>query len=203
MNESMRDLLAQRLPELLKKSGASRKELAAFCGVSENTVSAWVRGLKTPRPEKMSRLAEFFNIKATDLISHSLDRELHPVRFLPLISPNGAIVDSTVPGSYGALAEGIDADYVWICPDDSMHSAGICRGDVCLIKGSSAVRAGHPALIVLDGCTMIRFLEQFESAMYIRPAYPCLQGVLLTGDWSSRLRILGYIKALRREWRRG
>ena len=192
MNESMRDLLAQRLPELLKKSGASRKELAAFCGVSENTVSAWVRGLKTPRPEKMSRL-----------ISHSLDRELHPVRFLPLISPNGAIVDSTVPGSYGALAEGIDADYVWICPDDSMHSAGICRGDVCLIKGSSAVRAGHPALIVLDGCTMIRFLEQFESAMYIRPAYPCLQGVLLTGDWSSRLRILGYIKALRREWRRG
>lgn len=203
MNESMRDLLAQRLPELLKKSGASRKELAAFCGVSENTVSAWVRGLKTPRPEKMSRLAEFFNIKATDLISHSLDRELHPVRFLPLISPNGAIVDSTVPGSYGALSEGIDADYVWICPDDSMHSAGICRGDVCLIKGSSAVRAWHPALIVLDGCTMIRFLEQFESAMYIRPAYPCLQGVLLTGDWSSRLHILGYIKALRREWRRG
>ena len=203
MNESMRDLLAQRLPDLLKKSGASRKELAAFCGVSENTVSAWVRGLKTPRPEKMSRLAEFFNIKATDLISHSLDRELHPVRFLPLISPNGAIVDSTVPGSYGALSEGIDADYVWICPDDSMHSAGICRGDVCLIKGSSAVRAGHPALIVLDGCTMIRFLEQFESAMYIRPAYPCLQGVLLTGDWSSRLRILGSIKALRREWRRG
>lgn len=203
MNESMRDLLAQRLPELLKKSGASRKELAAFCGVSENTVSAWVRGLKTPRPEKMSRLAEFFNIKATDLISHSLDRELHPVRFLPLISPNGAIVESTVPGSYGALAEGIDADYVWICPDDSMHSAGICRGDACLIKGSSAVRTGHPALIVLDGCTMIRFLEQFESAMYIRPAYPCLQGVLLTGEWSSRLRILGYIKALRREWRRG
>lgn len=203
MNESMRDLLAQRLPELLKKSGASRKELAAFCGVSENTVSAWVRGLKIPRPEKMSKLAEFFNIKATDLISPSLDRELHPVRFLPLISPNGAIVDSTVPGSYGALSEGIDADYVWICPDDSMHSAGICRGDVCLIKGSSAVRAGHPALIVLDGCTMIRFLEQFESAMYICPAYPCLQGVLLTGDWSSRLRILGYIKALRREWRRG
>lgn len=203
MNESMRDLLAQRLPELLKKSGASRKELAAFCGVSENTVSAWVRGLKTPRPEKMSKLAEFFNIKATDLIGRSLDRELHPVRFLPLISPNGAIVDSTVPGSYGALSEGIDADYVWICPDDSMHSAGICRGDVCLIKGSSAVRTGHPALIVLDGCTMIRFLEQFESAMYIRPAYPCLQGVLLTGEWSSRLRILGYIKALRREWRRG
>lgn len=203
MNESMRDLLAQRLPELLKKSGASRKELAAFCGVSENTVSAWVRGLKTPRPEKMSRLAEFFNIRATDLIGRSLDRELHPVRFLPLISPNGAIVESTVPGSYGALAEGIDADYVWICPDDSMHSAGICRGDVCLIKGSSAFRTGHPALIVLDGCTMIRFLEQFESAMYIRPAYPCLQGVLLTGDWSSRLRILGYIKALRREWRRG
>lgn len=203
MNESMRDLLAQRLPELLKKSGASRKELAVFCGVSENTVSAWVRGLKTPRPEKMARLAEFFNIRATDLISHSLDRELRPVRFLPLISPNGSIVESTVPGSYGALAEGIDADYVWICPDDSMHSAGVCRGDVCLIKGSSAVRAAHPALIVLDGCTMLRFLEQFESAMYIRPAYPSQQGALLTGDWSSRLRILGYIKALRREWRRG
>ena len=64
-------------------------------------------------------------------------------------------------------------------------------------------RAQNPALIVLDGCTMLRFLEQFESAMYIRPACPSQQGILLTGDWSSRLCILGYIRAFRREWRRG
>lgn len=201
MSADMRKILAERLPALFKETGTTRSELAGYCGVSVNTVSCWVRGLKAPRPEKMTKLAEFFNVKATDLLAGSLDPVLRPVRFLPLIQQDGTIVESEVTASYGSLAAGLDADSVWIAPDETMSSAGIKKGDVCLIKRSAALRSAHPALIVMDGHTVLRFLEPFDSGLYVHPACPCAQGVLFTGDWSSRVRIVGYLRALRREWR--
>lgn len=201
MSKNIRTLLAQRLPVLISESNTTRKELAAYCGVSENTVSSWVRGLKAPRPEKVVQIAEFFNVKATDLLSTSLDTNLRPVRFLPLVQPDGSVVTSDVTASYGSLASGIDADLVWICPDDRMSAAGINKGDVCLIKSSGALRAAHPALVVLDGRTVLCFLEPYEQGLYVHSACPCTQGMLIPGDWSSRLRIIGYLRAFRREWR--
>lgn len=202
MAESMKEVLAWRLPSLLKESGRTQEELAAYCGVSQNTVSCWSRGLKAPRPEKMRKLAEFFNIRATDLLSVYLDTDLRPVRFLPLIQPDGTVVDSSVADSYGSLASGIDADFVWVCPDDQMSGADVRRGDVCLIKASKAIRTGHPALIVLDGVTRLAFLQSFECGLYIGTGCPARQGAFIAGDWKERARILGYLKALRREWKR-
>lgn len=199
--DSMKVVLAERLPVLLRETGYSQTQLAEYCGVSKTTVTAWVHGTKSPRPDKMRKIAEFFNVKATDLVASSLDSDLRPVRFLPLVQPDGSIVSSDISASYGSLASGIDADYVWICPDDMMRDVGIMRGDVCLIKASSAIRSSHPALIVLDGCTRLAILEMFEDALYIKSsAY--YRGLLLKGDLSLRFRVLGYIKAFRREWRR-
>lgn len=202
MAESMKELLSHRLPVLLKDSGHSQQELAAYCGVSQNTVSCWVRGTKAPRPEKMVKLAEFFNVRATDLLSRYLDTDLRPVRFLPLVQPDGTVVDSNVADSYGSLAAGIDADCVWVCPDDMMAASGVRRGDVCLIKSSKAMRTGHPALIVLDGTTKLAFLQLFEAGLYVGCGSPAHPGVFIPGDWHDRVQILGYLKALRREWRR-
>ena len=199
--KDMNKVLAERLPALFKETGTTRSELADYCGVSVNTVSCWVRGLKVPRPDKMLKIAEFFNVKATDLLSKSLNPVLRPVRFLPLMQADGSIVDSDVTASYGSLAAGIDADFVWLAPDETMSVAGIKKGDVCLIKSSAAVRAAHPALIVLDGHTVLRFLEPYDSGLYVHPACPCAQGVLIPGDWHARVRIVGYLRALRREWR--
>lgn len=202
MAESMKEVLARRLPVLLLESGHSQQELAEYCGVSQAAVSGWIRGTKSPKPEKMVKLAEFFNIRATDLLSRYLDTDLRPVRFLPLIQPDGTIVDSKVADSYGSLASGIDADYVWICPDDLMSGAGVRRGDVCLIKASKAMRTAHPALIILDGSTKLAFLQLFESGLYVGCGCSSHPGVFIPGDWHERVQILGYLKALRREWRR-
>ena len=201
MSDSMKDLLSKRLPALFKETGFTQADLADYCGVSRTTVTSWVKGQKAPRPEKMSMIAQFFNVKASELVSRSIDPDLRPVKFLPLVQTDGSTVSSDVTASYGSLAAGIDADFIWICPDNLMSEGGIRRGDVCLFKASTAIRASHPALIMLDGTTRLAFLEQYESALYVK-AGSSYRGVLLTGDWSSRLRVLGYLKALRREWRK-
>lgn len=200
--DSMNALLRERIPQLLKDTGHSQLELAEACGVSKTTVNDWARGRSCPRPEKMRRIAAFFNIKASDLISKSIDVDLRPVKFLPLVQPDGSLISSDCTGSYGALASGIDADMIWLCPDEQMSLAGINKGDICLIKRSSAVRIGHPALIVVNGHTELRFLELFDMGLYVHTACPSTQGSLILGDWQKKIRILGYIRALRRDWKR-
>ena len=200
--DSMNALLRERIPQLLKDTGHSQLELAEACGVSKTTVNDWARGRSCPRPEKMRRIAAFFNIKASDLISKSIDVDLRPVKFLPLVQPDGSLISSDCTGSYGALASGIDADMIWLCPDEQMSLAGINKGDICLIKRSSAVRIGHPALIVVNGHTELRFLELFDMGLYVHTACPSTQGLLILGDWQKKISILGYIRALRRDWKR-
>lgn len=200
--DSMNALLRERIPQLLKDTGHSQLELAEACGVSKTTVNDWARGRSCPRPEKMRRIAAFFNIKASDLISGSIDVDLRPVKFLPLVQPDGSLISSDCTGSYGALASGIEADMIWLCPDEQMSLAGINKGDICLFKRSSAVRIGHPALIVVNGHTELRFLELFDMGLYVHTACPSTQGSLILGDWQKKIRILGYIRALRRDWKR-
>ena len=200
--DSMNALLRERIPQLLKDTGHSQLELAKACGVSKTTVNDWARGRACPRPEKMRKIAAFFNINASDLISRSIDVDLRPVKFLPLVQPDGSLISSDCTGSYGALASGIDADMIWLCPDEQMSLAGINKGDICLIKRSSAVRIGHPALIVVNGHTELRFLELFDMGLYVHTACPSTQGTLVPGDWQKKIRILGYIRALRRDWKR-
>lgn len=200
--DSMNALLRERIPQLLKDTGHSQLELAEACGVSKTTVNDWARGRSCPRPEKMRRIAAFFNIKASDLISGSIDVDLRPVKFLPLVQPDGSLISSDCTGSYGALASGIEADMIWLCPDEQMSLAGINKGDICLIKRSSAVRIGHPALIVVNGHTELRFLELFDMGLFVHTACPSTQGSLILGDWQKKIRILGYIRALRRDWKR-
>mgnify|MGYP002522930742 FL=1 len=68
MSDSMKDLLSKRLPALFKETGFTQADLADYCGVSRTTVTSWVKGQKAPRPEKMSMIAQFFNVKASDSI---------------------------------------------------------------------------------------------------------------------------------------
>ena len=48
--------------ELLKRNGIQQKELAIAIGVSQPTVSDWVRNRKDPTEENVRKLARFFQI---------------------------------------------------------------------------------------------------------------------------------------------
>ena len=62
------EVLSSKLPELMKESGVSRRDLAEYCGVSYNTVRCWEVGTKAPRPDMVVKIAERFNLKPFDLI---------------------------------------------------------------------------------------------------------------------------------------
>lgn len=61
-------LFAQNLNYYLHINGKTQLALANHLGVSTSAVSAWCRGIKTPRMDKVDAMCKYFGIKRSDLM---------------------------------------------------------------------------------------------------------------------------------------
>ena len=84
MTEWSREIFAKNLRYYLNLSGKSQKELAQIIGVSAPTMHEWCAGKKTPRMDKVQKLANYFGILNSDLIEDKTkqptERELSEVK---------------------------------------------------------------------------------------------------------------------------
>lgn len=69
--KTQREILSENLERLIDSRAIDQKVLAEKIGVSETTISNWVRGTKYPRIDKIQALADYFNIMHSDLVTDS------------------------------------------------------------------------------------------------------------------------------------
>lgn len=48
--------------ELLQKYGVTPYKVSKETGVSQSTLSDWKRGVSTPKPDKLQKIADYFNV---------------------------------------------------------------------------------------------------------------------------------------------
>ena len=199
-------VLSSKLPELMKESGVSRKDLAEYCGVSYNTVRCWEVGTKAPRPDMVVKIAERFNLRPLDLMSEAFeDSMVKPVRFLSLVADDGSVSNSESSPVFTSMATDVTADYVYVMPDDTMYKADIIKGDVCLIRATGAVRAGVPMLVKYQGKVLLRFIITHGETdqIALRTASPYAIGTLLsTAEFHDQVKVLGVLVAFSRIYKR-
>ena len=75
MSEWTTDIFAKNLRYYLNASGKTQKEVAKAIGVSAPTFHEWCAAKKTPRMDKVERLANYFGILKSDLIE---DKQKQP-----------------------------------------------------------------------------------------------------------------------------
>ncbi len=63
-----KEIFAYNLNFYMRENGKSRKDVADAIGVSYFTFTDWVKGKKYPRMDKVEKLANYFNIKISDLV---------------------------------------------------------------------------------------------------------------------------------------
>lgn len=63
--------LGRRLKKLRKNKKLTQKELANYINVSATSIGAYETGIRTPRSEKIKKLAEFFNVSSDYLLGNS------------------------------------------------------------------------------------------------------------------------------------
>lgn len=62
MKTSIKNFDGKLLRQLIKENGISQEEFAEKLGYSVQSVSYWVRGKKTPNPDTLKNIADYFNI---------------------------------------------------------------------------------------------------------------------------------------------
>lgn len=64
-----RKVIGQRINSALVAANKKQKELAAALGVTDNTISYFVSGKRTPNTEQLIKIAEFLNVSADYLLN--------------------------------------------------------------------------------------------------------------------------------------
>ena len=77
MDEIHARTIGRNISNMLASAGHTQKELADYCGVSVATASSWALGQKAPRPEKLSKICEFFGCSLTDLMQGPKSHYIH------------------------------------------------------------------------------------------------------------------------------
>ena len=71
-----KEIFCLNLNYYMKEKGKSRKEVAEAIGVSYFTFTDWVKGKTYPRMGKVAKLAQYFDIKISDLIEKRKTEEI-------------------------------------------------------------------------------------------------------------------------------
>lgn len=75
MSDSVKKIFARNLTRYIAQSGRTQKELADMLGVAQSTFNNWCTGVRYPRMDKVEQLAQYFNIKKSDLIEDKMTDE--------------------------------------------------------------------------------------------------------------------------------
>lgn len=67
--------IGSNIKALREARNITQKELADIIGVSDKAVSTWELDIKTPRMGSIQKIADYFNVKKSDIIEESLIRE--------------------------------------------------------------------------------------------------------------------------------
>lgn len=60
--KSARKILSENLYQLMKENNITQVELSEAIGVSQSTISNWLKEVKYPRISKVQELANYFNV---------------------------------------------------------------------------------------------------------------------------------------------
>lgn len=73
-NNQVRKNLSNNLQRLMNERNIDQKELAEAIGVSQPTISNWLKQTKYPRIKKIQALADYFNVPKSHITE---DRTVH------------------------------------------------------------------------------------------------------------------------------
>ena len=182
----------------------TQKEVAAFVGVSEATLSRWEPGnIKNMRRDKIAKLAKILQISPSFIVGEA---PAPPSNVIPVPSMYTVPLVGTIACGKPVLAaenlegdvsvpEHIHADFALRCKGDSMINARIFDGDIVYIRSQAVVDSGEIAAVVIrdvDGeDATLKRVRLFQDHLVLEPANPMYQPLSFWGEDMNSVRIIG------------
>ena len=136
------EIFAENLLEIMHRKGISQNGLARMLGLTPAAINKWVRGLSTPRNEKIDKLCQVLNVQRSDLLTDKstiLNLSIPAARAVPMLglvsAGKGIDAEENFDG-YFFVDNSIRADYCLRVEGDSMKDANIHHGDIAFLRRS-------------------------------------------------------------------
>jgi len=62
MAKKIKIIIGEKIKKLREERNITQKELSEFIGVSKESISQYERGVQTPKPQTLIKLANYFNV---------------------------------------------------------------------------------------------------------------------------------------------
>ncbi len=202
-------MFLERLEDILKQKGISKKNFLADLNLNINSISQWRSRGTVPAGKTLDRIAEYLGVSVDYLLGKSNTPEPGKVinifdipgieampntKKIPLLGDiacgDPILAEENLEG-YIKLDEGINADFALRCRGDSMINARILDGDIVYIRQQPMVENGQIAAVLIGTEATLKRVYIKEDAIILQPENPAYEPMVFTKDTAADIRILG------------
>lgn len=160
-SDKLKIVFSINLKQQLDKRGLNQTDMARDLNLPETTVSNWMKASTYPRPDKIQLMANYFNIRRSDLTEEQPTNliEIQPnfikIPILGTIACGEPILaEQNVEGYMYEYSELLPAGNIFalVAKGDSMEPT-IPNGSKVLIREQSEVEYGEIAAVLVNGDT--------------------------------------------------
>lgn len=202
------------LKMLREERGLSQSQLAEALKVSKSTIGMYETNGRTPKPELLEALADFFNVdmnflygrthvrnsakELEDLPTNVVCPKMKKVPLIGSIACGKPIYTDQHFGELAQLPDDVSADFALTAQGDSMTGARIYNGDLVFCKTTEMVNNGRIAAVIIgDEATLKRFYYYRDKNLVILKAEnPAYEDLIYQGPEISKINVLGEAVAL-------
>lgn len=192
--------VGDKIKELRKQHRLTQADLAKKLKVAPTAVSAWEGNHNRPLMDKISILADLFNVPITyffdvEDLGDSIDAVTLPV--YGNVSCGNGLVVFEAPETYETTPRDWlnGAEYFYLkAKGDSMLGARISEGDLLLIRRQDEVENGEIAAVVVDGETLLKRVFKTNNSIVLQSENPKYAPIIYNPEQNKQIRIIGKLK---------
>lgn len=161
-DNEQKKIFSRNLTRLLTERGKTQKEVADAISVSPQTFNTWCQGIALPRMGKVQRLAEYFNVRKSDLIDERTDDTTNKAPIVGSIPAGYPVFAQEDIEGYADIPYSDEENYFFLrVKGDSMEPV-IHAGDLVLIRRQNWAEENQivAARVNGDEATLKRYKRQ-------------------------------------------
>lgn len=208
-----KEIFSRNLKRLMNENNIDRNTLCENLNFRYSTVSEWISAKKYPRIDKIEMLANYFNVKKSDLIEDRIPAESN-AELLPINEIRMIPIFETVSAGFGAYASSDIVDYMplfiesdyeakdTLCIKVSGNSMypKIEDGDIVQVHKQDIVDSGQIAVVMIDNengfVKKIELGSDYIELISINPEYSPKR---FEKEEMNRVNIVGLVKKIIKE----
>lgn len=206
-----KEIFAKNLNYYMKINNKDRNDLSRDLDLPYTTITSWCKGEFYPRIDKIEILANYFDIKKSDLVENKEKSDIlgNAVISIPVLG--------TVKAGYDYLAQenwigtvdvetslvGNGEDYFALKIHGDSMSPVFVEDDIVIIKKQNDFESGDIVVAIINGNeATIKKGKKNDNSILLQPLNPSYEPLIFTNSEMKTIpvEIIGIVKQLKREF---